>query len=241
MKFENLCCFISLKTKFCYTHVMFSYFFPVWISSTQLYLNSASPSTMFPTWLSGSTHSHRGSTSPRTWRSDLQSKETQSTCLSSFVYHLSSFTISSVYRNVFLLFTTIFNFKDYQRACKRAFPWALRMLVYVCGEVRCVWVSIVTPSVSRSIVGMTMYNQATQEIAKPSELLTSVRAYMTVLQSIENYVTSLGCSTMFSCSRRSTWTATGSRPSPVCTQTGMSAQVPTMSSETLWLKQKHIR
>lgn len=35
---------------------------------------------------------------------------------------------------------------------------------------------------------MTMYNQATQEIAKPSELLTSVRAYMTVLQSIENYV-----------------------------------------------------
>lgn len=44
-------------------------------------------------------------------------------------------------------------------------------------------------SVFRSIVGMTMYNQATQEIAKPSELLTSVRAYMTVLQSIENYVT----------------------------------------------------
>lgn len=40
----------------------------------------------------------------------------------------------------------------------------------------------------RSIVGMTMYNQATQEIAKPSELLTSVRAYMSVLQSIENYV-----------------------------------------------------
>ncbi|OXB64713.1 hypothetical protein ASZ78_014984 [Callipepla squamata] len=47
----------------------------------------------------------------------------------------------------------------------------------------------VTPFVlKRSIVGMTMYNQATQEIAKPSELLTSVRAYMTVLQSIENYV-----------------------------------------------------
>lgn len=47
----------------------------------------------------------------------------------------------------------------------------------------------VTVSPFRSIVGMTMYNQATQEIAKPSELLTSVRAYMTVLQSIENYVT----------------------------------------------------
>ncbi|XP_032879703.1 nck-associated protein 1 isoform X3 [Amblyraja radiata] len=41
---------------------------------------------------------------------------------------------------------------------------------------------------TKSIVGMTMYNQATQEIAKPSELLTSVKAYMTVLQSIENYV-----------------------------------------------------
>ncbi|KAL4635490.1 nck-associated protein 1 isoform X3 [Arapaima gigas] len=41
---------------------------------------------------------------------------------------------------------------------------------------------------TKSIVGMTMYNQATQEIAKPSELLTSVRAYMTVLQSMENYV-----------------------------------------------------
>ncbi|XP_043931181.1 nck-associated protein 1 isoform X2 [Protopterus annectens] len=41
---------------------------------------------------------------------------------------------------------------------------------------------------TKSIVGMTMYNQATQEIAKPSELLTSVRSYMTVLQSIENYV-----------------------------------------------------
>uniref|UniRef100_A0A8C2E431 Nck-associated protein 1 n=1 Tax=Cyprinus carpio TaxID=7962 RepID=A0A8C2E431_CYPCA len=41
---------------------------------------------------------------------------------------------------------------------------------------------------TKSIVGMTMYNQATQEIAKPSELLTSVRPYMTVLQSIENYV-----------------------------------------------------
>ncbi|KAG2458911.1 NCKP1 protein, partial [Polypterus senegalus] len=41
---------------------------------------------------------------------------------------------------------------------------------------------------TKSIVGMTMYNQTTQEIAKPSELQTSVRAYMTVLQSIENYV-----------------------------------------------------
>ncbi|CAB1328082.1 unnamed protein product [Coregonus sp. 'balchen'] len=44
------------------------------------------------------------------------------------------------------------------------------------------------PNMVVSIVGMTMYNQATQEIAKPSELLTSVRSYMTVLQSIENYV-----------------------------------------------------
>ncbi|XP_072572835.1 nck-associated protein 1-like isoform X3 [Paramormyrops kingsleyae] len=41
---------------------------------------------------------------------------------------------------------------------------------------------------TKAIVGMTMYNQATQEIAKPSELLSSVRAYMSVLQAIENHV-----------------------------------------------------
>lgn len=35
---------------------------------------------------------------------------------------------------------------------------------------------------------MVMYNAETMEIAKPSELLTSVRAYMNVLQTIENYV-----------------------------------------------------
>lgn len=50
------------------------------------------------------------------------------------------------------------------------------------------YISFIILPPPRSIVGMTMYNQATQEIAKPSELLTSVRAYMTVLQSIENYV-----------------------------------------------------
>ena len=32
-----------------------------------------------------------------------------------------------------------------------------------------------------------MYNPETNEIAKPSELLNGVRAYMNVLQSIENY------------------------------------------------------
>lgn len=41
---------------------------------------------------------------------------------------------------------------------------------------------------SRALVGMVMYNQDTMEIAKPSELLTSVRAYMNVLQTVENYV-----------------------------------------------------
>ena len=33
-----------------------------------------------------------------------------------------------------------------------------------------------------------MYNPETGEIAKPSELLASVKAYMSVLQSVENYV-----------------------------------------------------
>lgn len=41
---------------------------------------------------------------------------------------------------------------------------------------------------SRALVGMVMYNQDTTEIAKPSELLASVRAYMNVLQTVENYV-----------------------------------------------------
>lgn len=41
---------------------------------------------------------------------------------------------------------------------------------------------------SRALVGMVMYNADTREIAKPSELLASVRAYMNVLQTVENYV-----------------------------------------------------
>ncbi|XP_076048024.1 nck associated protein 1 Hem isoform X3 [Oratosquilla oratoria] len=41
---------------------------------------------------------------------------------------------------------------------------------------------------ARALVGMVMYNETTSEIAKPSELLTSVRTYMSVLQTVENYV-----------------------------------------------------
>lgn len=41
---------------------------------------------------------------------------------------------------------------------------------------------------SRALVGMVMFNQETMEIAKPSELLASVKAYMNVLQTVENYV-----------------------------------------------------
>ena len=37
------------------------------------------------------------------------------------------------------------------------------------------------------LVGMMMYNPETTEIAKPSELLNGVRAYMNVLQGLENY------------------------------------------------------
>lgn len=40
---------------------------------------------------------------------------------------------------------------------------------------------------NKSLVNMTMYNEQTKEIAKPSELLISVRAYMNVLQSIESH------------------------------------------------------
>lgn len=41
---------------------------------------------------------------------------------------------------------------------------------------------------ARALVGMVMFNSDTNEIAKPSELLVSVRAYMNVLQTVENYV-----------------------------------------------------
>lgn len=41
---------------------------------------------------------------------------------------------------------------------------------------------------NKALVGMMMYNPETNEIAKPSELLSGVRAMMNVLQSIENYV-----------------------------------------------------
>jgi len=41
--------------------------------------------------------------------------------------------------------------------------------------------------VCRALVGMMMYNSETKEIAKPSELLNSIKAIMNVLQSVENY------------------------------------------------------
>lgn len=41
---------------------------------------------------------------------------------------------------------------------------------------------------SRALVGMVMYDADTNVIAKPSELFVSVRAYMNVLQAVENYV-----------------------------------------------------
>ena len=41
--------------------------------------------------------------------------------------------------------------------------------------------------ICRALVGMVMYNGETAEIAKPSELLSSVRAYMSILQTVENH------------------------------------------------------
>nr|XP_022336587.1 nck-associated protein 1-like isoform X3 [Crassostrea virginica] len=41
---------------------------------------------------------------------------------------------------------------------------------------------------NKALVGMMMYNPETCEIAKPSELLSSVKAIMSVLQGLENYV-----------------------------------------------------
>lgn len=41
---------------------------------------------------------------------------------------------------------------------------------------------------NKALVGMVMYNPESHEIAKPSELLSSVQAYMSVLRGIENHV-----------------------------------------------------
>uniref|UniRef100_A0A2P2IAK1 Membrane-associated protein Hem-like n=1 Tax=Hirondellea gigas TaxID=1518452 RepID=A0A2P2IAK1_9CRUS len=41
---------------------------------------------------------------------------------------------------------------------------------------------------AKALVGMVMFTAETSEIAKPSELLVCVRTYMTVLQTVENYV-----------------------------------------------------
>ncbi|KAK7078914.1 Nck-associated protein 1, partial [Halocaridina rubra] len=41
---------------------------------------------------------------------------------------------------------------------------------------------------ARALVGMVMHNPDTSEIAKPTELLASVKTYMSVLQTVENYV-----------------------------------------------------
>lgn len=40
---------------------------------------------------------------------------------------------------------------------------------------------------SRALVGMVMHTPETNEIAKPSELLASVKTYMSVLQTVEYY------------------------------------------------------
>ena len=67
---------------------------------------------------------------------------------------------------------------------------ALKILIY-CIDI--LIKKIVKPKLSvlfqifRALVGMMMYNPETNDIAKPSELLNSVKAIMSVLQGIENY------------------------------------------------------
>jgi len=61
------------------------------------------------------------------------------------------------------------------RMCKMIVECVRDVLWCVCANVR------------RALVGMMMYNNETKEIAKPSELLNSIKAIMSVLQSIENY------------------------------------------------------
>ena len=41
---------------------------------------------------------------------------------------------------------------------------------------------------AKAVAGMVMYEPEKSSIAKPSELVTSVRAYMNVLQTVENHI-----------------------------------------------------
>lgn len=52
------------------------------------------------------------------------------------------------------------------------------------------WLGLVTlvDCFSRIIVRMANYNQTTQEIARPSELLVGIMAYTTSLQSLSSYI-----------------------------------------------------
>lgn len=52
------------------------------------------------------------------------------------------------------------------------------------------WLGLVTlvECFSRIIVRMANYNQTTQEIARPSELLVGITAYTTSLQSLSSYI-----------------------------------------------------
>lgn len=54
----------------------------------------------------------------------------------------------------------------------------------------CLWLGLVTlvDCFSRIIVRMANYNQTTQEIARPSELLVAIAAYTTSLQSLSSYI-----------------------------------------------------
>lgn len=52
------------------------------------------------------------------------------------------------------------------------------------------WLGLVTlvDCFSRIIVRMANYNQTTQEIARPSELLVGITAYVTSLQTLSSYI-----------------------------------------------------
>ena len=85
------------------------------------------------------------------------------------------------------------------------YTYSIPLFVFISVKVRCVLVFVssvweytfapreylhqhLETRFSRALAGMVMYSPETSEIAKPSELLTSVKAYMNVLQTVENYV-----------------------------------------------------
>ena len=179
-------------------------FLTEWTSCTWPLQSCATPSTTAMSFRCGNMALFLGSSSSSIWKPDLTSKTTS-------IWYLLCDTIQGNLRHmykfvcllkVFLISVSIFYLDVYSwivfcqnngyelwfSGHKSGWVWYI-LFKYVSYPLQysalhdCVW----SVSYCRALVGMMMYNPETCEIAKPSELLSSVKAIMSVLQGLENY------------------------------------------------------